>query len=101
MKMASDLREVPMWVVYGFVGGLLITLIGGLLSIWGTIIGAIIIILVGLIGYSTQGRSGGVGGTMLPALHRELAKTHCGTCGAPMRSNMMFCPACGAKQVPA
>ncbi|MDG6926069.1 MAG: zinc ribbon domain-containing protein [Nitrososphaerota archaeon] len=95
--MASELREIPMWAVYGFVGGFLIALVGGLFSIWGTIVGAVIIILVGFIGYSSQGRTG-VGATMLPALHRELAKTHCGQCGAAMRSNMMFCPSCGARQ---
>jgi hypothetical protein len=96
-----DSTEISMRVVYIFVLGFLVVLVGGLLfPFWGAVIGAIIIIVAAVMGYMSQASGGSAKGLGMPALHRELAKTHCGQCGAPMRSNMMFCPACGAAQTP-
>ena len=88
-----------MWSVYGFALGFLLYFVGGLVTYWLVVFGGLIILLVAFVSYSSQGR-GGTGGFGMPALHRELAKTHCGQCGSPMRSNMVFCPVCGAKQTP-
>jgi len=91
-------NEISIKIVYGLVAGWIIVLLIGSFTIWGAIIGALIIIGAGLFGYISQPSAGSARGLGMPALHRELAKTHCGQCGAPMRSNMMFCPVCGAKQ---
>jgi hypothetical protein len=93
-----DSNEISIKMVYGLVLGFIIVLIVGSFTIWGAIIGAIIIIGAGLFAYISQPTAGSASRLGMPALHRELAKTHCGQCGAPMRSNMMFCPVCGAKQ---
>ena len=100
MEMATEANELPMQIVYILVLGFLITLIGGLFfPVIASLLGALIMAGGAFMGYSIQGHGGaGIGATGLPALHRELAKTHCGACGAPMRSNMMFCPVCGARQ---
>jgi ABC-type branched-subunit amino acid transport system permease subunit len=95
-----DSNEISMKVVYIFVLGFLVVLVGGLITFWGAVIGAVIIIVAAVMGYMSQASGGSAKGLGLPALHRELAKTHCGQCGAPMRSNMTFCPACGAAQTP-
>ncbi len=100
--MASpDSNEINMKAVYVLIIGFLIALVAGLVvSFIIALIGAILIIVGALWGYVTQPRGGSAAGIGMPALHRELAKTHCGQCGASMRSNMMFCPSCGAKQTP-
>jgi hypothetical protein len=96
-----DSGETPMTSVYVLLLGFIIALVAGVLvSFIIALIGAIIILVGALWGYVVQPRGGAKMGFGGPALHRELAKTHCGQCGAPMRSNMMFCPSCGAKQTP-
>lgn len=90
-------KQIPDWTVYAFALAFLLFLVGTFFSTIVVAVGGIIAILVGFIAYTNQGKSGAAG---LPALHRELAKTHCGQCGAPMRSNMTFCPSCGARQTP-
>lgn len=94
--MASESSQISITTVYIMVLGFFVALVGGLFSIWGTVIGSLIIAGAAFMGYAAQG--GPVNSTKLPSLHRELAKTHCGQCGAAMRSNMMFCPSCGARQ---
>ena len=83
------------------VSAFLLYFLGGLATYWLVFLGGFIVILVGFVAYSMQGGRGDGGGFGMPALHRELAKTHCGKCGAPMRSNMAFCPVCGAQQASA
>jgi hypothetical protein len=73
----------------------ILMLIGNLLAI----IGIVIIVPVSIYAYYSQGRTGtGAGGFGMPSVHKDLAKIHCGFCGASMRSNIVFCPVCGAKQ---
>jgi hypothetical protein len=98
---SPDSNEMTMKAVYLLIVGFLLALVGGIaISFLIALIGAILIIVGALWGYVTQPRVGSAAGIGMPALHRELAKTHCGQCGASMRSNMMFCPSCGAKQTP-
>jgi uncharacterized membrane protein YphA (DoxX/SURF4 family) len=97
----EPVREIPMWSVAVMAVGFLIatvSLLGGFPLIGA--IGAIVVVLVAILTYKSQGSASGLGGLSAPALHRDLAKTHCGSCGAPMRSNMIFCPVCGAAQTP-
>jgi len=96
-----DSNEISINIIYALVLGWIIVLIGGSLSFWGAVIGGLIIIVAALFGYVSQPSAGSASRLGMPALHRELAKTHCGQCGASMRSNMMFCPVCGAKQTAA
>lgn len=96
---AEARRDIPNWTL-GLMGlGWLVATIG-LLGDYPLIcaIGAILVAVGAILGYMSQGRTPGMGGLSAPALHRDLAKTHCGSCGAPMRSNMAFCPVCGAPQ---
>jgi hypothetical protein len=82
----ADGSEIPMWAVYAFALSFLLFFVGGLISYWLVVLGGLLAILVGFMTYSSQGRGGAGGrGFGMPALHRELAKTHCGQCGAPMR----------------
>ncbi|MDA4123152.1 MAG: DUF2530 domain-containing protein [Thaumarchaeota archaeon] len=97
---AEPRREIATWQVGLMAIGWLIatvSLIFGFPLI--CLIGAILIGVVAFLAYSSQGRASGTGSFGAPALHRDLAKIHCGTCGASMRSNMAFCPVCGAPQV--
>jgi hypothetical protein len=80
------MREIPMQVVYLFVLGFFVAVIGSLIfPVIAPVIGALIYIAAAFLGYRAQASAGG-GSFGMPALHRELAKTHCGKCGAPMRS---------------
>ena len=94
---ATEGNEIPMWAIYAFGLAFLLYFVGGLITYWLVVFAGLMAIIVAFLTYSTQGKGGGAGFGM-PALNRELAKTHCGACGAPMRSNMVFCPVCGAKQ---
>ncbi len=92
-------REIPIWTVALMgIGWLVATigLLGGYPLV--CVIGAILVGVIAFIAYNGQSRASGPGSFGAPALHRDLAKIHCGTCGASMRTNMAFCPVCGAPQ---
>ena len=84
-------QEAPLWAIAVLAIAFILLLVGNLF----TIIGVVIIVPVSIYTYYTQGRTTKF---TVPSVHKDLAKIHCGFCGASMRSNMVFCPVCGAKQ---
>jgi hypothetical protein len=84
-------QEVQIWAIAVMGIAFILMLIGNTLAV----VGILILIPVSIYAYYTQGSTTKFG---MPTVHKDLAKVHCGFCGASMRSNMVFCPVCGAKQ---